>query len=107
VKKLNLTQQKQTAQEQNSLAKTEKQKMLRESNRSAGMISGDISTKIKYTLQFFSKAVSKLNEKACGDRSHPTPITRSIGELANTYPDYQPRYQLILVYRKIFCTDAL
>jgi len=28
-------------------------------------------TKIKYTLQFFFEAVSKLNEEACGDRPHP------------------------------------
>jgi len=48
---------------------------------------GDILTKIKHTLQFF-EAVSKLNEEACGDRPHPTPIIRSIGELADTYRDY-------------------
>jgi len=36
----------------------------------------------------FFKAVSELNEEACGDRPHPTPITRSIGELADTYQDY-------------------
>jgi len=29
--------------------------------------------------------VSKLNEEACDDRPHPTPITRSLGELADTY----------------------
>jgi len=34
------------------------------------------------------------------------PITWSIGELADTW-DYQPQYQLILVYREIFCTDTL
>jgi len=44
---------------------------------------GDILTKIKYTLQFF-EAVSKLNKEACGDRPHLMPITRSIGELADT-----------------------
>jgi len=45
-------------------------------------------TKIKYTLQLFFKAVIKLNEEACGNRPHPTPITLSIGKLADTYQDY-------------------
>jgi len=62
------------------------------SNRSAGMISsrfpGDILTKIKDTLQFIFEAVSKLYEKGCGDKPDPMPITRSIGELADTYRDY-------------------
>jgi len=44
-------------------------------------------TKIKYTLQFFFEAVSKLNEEACGDRPNPMPVTQSIGELADTYQD--------------------
>jgi len=48
---------------------------------------GHILTKIKYTLQFLFKAVSKLNEEVCGDRPHPTLITRSIGELPDTYTD--------------------
>jgi len=42
---------------------------------------------MKYTLQFF-EAVTKLNEETCGDRPHMTPITRSIGDLADTYRDY-------------------
>jgi len=58
------------------------------SNRSTGMISsrfpGDILSRIKYTLQFFFEAVSKLNEEACGDRPHPMPITRSVDELVDT-----------------------
>jgi len=50
---------------------------------------GNILTKIKYTLQvFFFETGSKLNEEACGDRPHPTPITRSIGVLADTYRNY-------------------
>ena len=32
--------------------------------------------------------VSKLNEEASGDRPHPMPITRSIGEEADTYRDH-------------------
>jgi len=44
----------------------------------------DILTKIKYILRFF-EAVSKLDEEACGDRPHLMPITRSVGELADTY----------------------
>jgi len=35
---------------------------------------GDILTKINYPLQFLFEEVSKLNEEACGDRPHPTPI---------------------------------
>jgi len=62
-------------------------------------------TEIKYTLQFFRS--SKLNEEACGDRPHPTPITQSIGELGDTYQEYWPQYQLILVYREVFSTDTL
>jgi len=42
-------------------------------------------TKIKYTA-VFSKKPSNLNEEACDDRPHPTPITRSIGELDDTLP---------------------
>jgi len=49
---------------------------------------GDILTKIKDTLQFIFEAVSKLYEKGCGDKPDPMPITRSIGELADTYRDY-------------------
>jgi len=37
------------------------------------------------TLCIFFEAVSKFNEEACGDRPHLTPITRSIGESADTY----------------------
>ena len=43
--------------------------------------------KLSALCSFYSKAVNKLNEEACGDRLHPTPITRSIGELADTYRD--------------------
>ena len=66
--------------------------LARVSNRSTRMISsrfpGNSLIKIKYTLQFFFEAVSKLNEEACGDRHNPTPITRSIGELVDTYRYY-------------------
>jgi len=40
------------------------------------------------TLCSFFEAVSKLYEQACSNRPHPTPITRSTGELADTYRDY-------------------
>jgi len=61
----------------------------RVSHRSAGMISRSHFNKNKYTLPvFLFEPVSKLNEEACGDRTHPTSITQSIGELADTYQDY-------------------
>jgi len=56
--------------------------------RSAGMISSRYPADILSTLCSFFEAVTKLNEEACGDRPHPTPITGSVGELADTYQDY-------------------
>jgi len=48
--------------------------LYRGSNTSIGMISRTHFDQIENTLHFF-EAVSKLNEEACGDRPHPTPIT--------------------------------
>ena len=64
----------------------------RVSNRSAGTISSIFpgvsrrhfdQNEVHFAV--FFEAVNKLNEEACGDRPHPMTITRSVGELPDTY----------------------
>jgi len=68
------------------------------SNRSAGLMSSRFPgvsrrhfDKNSVEFEVFETVSFDLNEEACGDRPHPTPITVSI-----------PQYQFILVYCQMF-----